>query len=182
MALLQVLHFPDERLRKKAVPVARVDDSVRKLASDMLETMYAERGVGLAATQVNVQQRVVVIDVSEEGNAPMVLVNPEVIAEDGSAESQEGCLSVPGYFDTVSRAERIAKAEEPELARSEQDHVLGESRQVRGQQREREQRFGDEVTIGDRVDAVRRNDREAEPLADELAGYGERAAGHRAAA
>lgn len=108
MALLQVLHFPDTRLRKKALPVTVIDESVRSLAADMLETMYAERGVGLAATQVNVQKRVVVIDVSEDGDSPMILINPEILAQTGSAESQEGCLSVPGYFDTVSRAERVA--------------------------------------------------------------------------
>lgn len=107
MAKLEVLHFPDPRLRKQAAPVTRFDAGIRKLAEDMLETMYAENGVGLAATQVDVQQRVVVIDVSAERNAPMMLVNPEILEQAGSEQSQEGCLSVPGYFDTVERANRV---------------------------------------------------------------------------
>ncbi|MBI2969254.1 MAG: peptide deformylase, partial [Gammaproteobacteria bacterium] len=107
MALLQVLHFPDPRLRKKAAPVERIDDAVHRLAADLLETMYAEGGVGLAATQVNVQKRVVVIDLSEDRNSPIFLVNPEILSAQGSTESQEGCLSVPGYYDTVSRAQQV---------------------------------------------------------------------------
>lgn len=107
MSLLTVLHFPDPRLRKQALPVDTIDENTRKLAGDMLETMYAERGIGLAATQVNVQLRVVVMDLSEERNAPRVFVNPEVIAGEGTEESQEGCLSVPGVYDTVERAERV---------------------------------------------------------------------------
>lgn len=107
MSLLTVLHFPDPRLRKQALPVEFIDDSTRELARDMLETMYAERGVGLAATQVNVQLRIVVMDLSEERNAPCVFVNPEVITAEGAEESQEGCLSVPGVYDTVERAERV---------------------------------------------------------------------------
>jgi peptide deformylase len=107
MALMEVLHFPDPRLRKKAVPVAAVDEALRKLAADMLETMYAENGVGLAATQVNVQRRIVVIDLSAERNQPLVLVNPEILRQAGSEQSQEGCLSVPGYFDTVERSTEL---------------------------------------------------------------------------
>jgi len=107
MARMEVLHFPDPRLRKKAAPVATVDEKVRQLAADMLETMYAENGVGLAATQVNVQLRVVVIDISEERNQPLALVNPEVLELEGREQSQEGCLSVPGYFDVVERATKI---------------------------------------------------------------------------
>lgn len=107
MALLDVLHFPDPRLRKKGVPVADIDDSIRQLASDMLETMYAENGIGLAATQVNVQKRVVVIDLSENRDQPMTLINPEILDSDGTEQMQEGCLSVPGYFDLVERAERV---------------------------------------------------------------------------
>jgi peptide deformylase len=107
MALMEVLHFPDPRLRKNAVPVAAVDEALRKLAADMLETMYAENGVGLAATQVNVQRRLVVIDVSAERNQPLVLVNPEILQQEGSEQSQEGCLSVPGYFDTVERSTKV---------------------------------------------------------------------------
>jgi peptide deformylase len=107
MARLEVLHFPDPRLRKQALPVKSVDDSIRKLAADMLQTMYEENGVGLAATQVNVQQRVVVIDVSADRNQPLVLINPEIVEQEGLEESQEGCLSVPGYFDTVERATKV---------------------------------------------------------------------------
>jgi len=107
MASLTVLHYPDPRLRKKAIPVAAVDEAVRVLAQDMLETMYAEGGIGLAATQVDVQQRLVVMDLSEQRDEPLVLVNPEVLATEGAEEMQEGCLSVPGFYDTVRRAERI---------------------------------------------------------------------------
>ena len=108
MSKLTVLHFPDPRLRKKARPVATVDAAVRQLAGDMLETMYAENGIGLAATQVNVQQRVVVMDLSREGNEPLTLVNPEVTQQSGTEEMEEGCLSVPGYTDLVQRAEKIS--------------------------------------------------------------------------
>ena len=107
MARLEVLHFPDPQLRKKAAPVKTIDESVHKLAADMLETMYAENGVGLAATQVGAQRRVVVIDVSEDRNRPLALVNPEILEQQGREQSQEGCLSVPGYFDTVERAIRV---------------------------------------------------------------------------
>ena len=107
MAKLTVLHFPDPRLRKKARPAAGVDAGIRQLAQDMLETMYAENGIGLAATQVNVQQRVVVMDLSADRNAPVTLVNPEVLQKSGTEEMEEGCLSVPGYSDLVQRAEKI---------------------------------------------------------------------------
>lgn len=107
MSKLTVLHFPDPRLRRKAAPVAVVDAGVRRLAEDMLETMYAENGIGLAATQVNVRQRVVVIDISAERDSPLVLINPEVVGHEGMEEMQEGCLSVPGFFDTVRRPEFI---------------------------------------------------------------------------
>lgn len=107
MPLMEVLHFPDPRLRKKAEPVTVIDDSIRQLAADMLETMYAEQGIGLAATQVNVQQRVVVIDLSENRDQPMALVNPEILSAEGTEQMQEGCLSVPDYFDLVERAEFI---------------------------------------------------------------------------
>jgi peptide deformylase len=107
LSILTILEFPDERLRKKAAVVKSVDDAVRKLADDMLETMYESRGVGLAATQVNVHQRVIVIDVSEDKSAPLYLINPEIIAKDGVEESEEGCLSVPGFFEKVRRAEHI---------------------------------------------------------------------------
>ena len=107
MSRLTVLHFPDPRLRKKARPVAAVDTGTRQLAGDMLETMYAENGIGLAATQVNVQQRVVVMDLTKERNEPLTLVNPEVTQRSGTEEMEEGCLSVPGYTDLVQRAEKI---------------------------------------------------------------------------
>lgn len=107
MAILSILEFPDERLRKRAVPVEAVDDSIRRLIDDMLETMYAAPGVGLAANQVNVHRRVIVIDVSEEKSAPLCLINPELLEKHGAEEMDEGCLSVPGIFEKVSRAEKI---------------------------------------------------------------------------
>jgi len=107
LSILTILEFPDERLRKKAAVVKTVDDKIKKLADDMLETMYQSHGVGLAATQVDVHQRVIVIDVSEEKNAPLFLINPEIIEKDGIEESEEGCLSVPGFFEKVKRAEHI---------------------------------------------------------------------------
>ncbi len=107
LSILSILEFPDNRLRKKAAIVKTVDDKIKRLVDDMLETMYESHGVGLAATQVNVHQRVVVIDVSEEKNAPLCLINPEIIEKDGVKESEEGCLSVPGFFEKVTRAEHI---------------------------------------------------------------------------
>ena len=107
MALLDILHYPDPRLRNVAAPVAEVTDEIRTLIDDMLETMYAAPGIGLAATQVNVAKRVVVIDVSDDGNEPLALVNPEILAKDGVETMQEGCLSVPGFYETVQRAEHI---------------------------------------------------------------------------
>ena len=107
MAILEILHFPDSRLRNKAVPVETVDASVHKLVDDMLETMYAAPGIGLAATQVNVAKRVIVLDVSEEHNAPLALINPEILEKVGEEQMDEGCLSVPGIYEPVTRAERI---------------------------------------------------------------------------
>ncbi len=107
MAILEILHFPDPRLRNKARPVAEVDDDIRRLVDDMFETMYDAPGIGLAAVQVNVQKRIVTIDVSEEQNEPRVFINPEILLAEGEEEAREGCLSVPGYFDTVKRAERV---------------------------------------------------------------------------
>ncbi len=107
MALLNVLHFPDPRLRTRAGAVERVDDSVRRLVDDMFETMYAAPGIGLAATQVNEHRRVIVIDVSETKNEPLCLINPEITAREGFEEMEEGCLSVPGVFEKVTRADRI---------------------------------------------------------------------------
>ena len=97
MSILNILQFPDPRLREKAQPVTVVDDEVRQLADDMIETMYASQGIGLAATQVGVAKRVVVIDVSDGERNPQVFINPEVVSGDGEAEIEEGCLSVPGY-------------------------------------------------------------------------------------
>lgn len=107
MALLEILKFPDDRLRKKASPVEAVNDTIRSIVDDMLETMYDAPGVGLAATQVNVQKRIIVIDVSEESNEPLILINPEIIFREGVEESQEGCLSVPEVYETVKRAEIV---------------------------------------------------------------------------
>lgn len=107
MATLTILEFPDARLRKKALPVEVVDDSIKKLVDDMFETMYKAPGVGLAATQVNVQKRIVVIDVSEEKNEPLCLINPQIIEKTGKEEMEEGCLSVPGIFEKVTRAEKV---------------------------------------------------------------------------
>jgi peptide deformylase len=107
MALLPILHFPDPRLRTKARPVDVVDGRIRRLAADMLETMYAAPGIGLAATQVNVHERVLVLDVTEDRSQPRVFINPEIISREGDEEMEEGCLSVPGIYDTVRRAERI---------------------------------------------------------------------------
>lgn len=107
MAKLEVLHFPDPRLRKKALVIETLDATIQSIADDMLETMYDEGGIGLAATQVNIQQRIVVIDVSEDRDKPVIMINPKVIASEGIEQMQEGCLSVPGYYDDVERAENI---------------------------------------------------------------------------
>ncbi|MBO9352926.1 peptide deformylase [Bordetella petrii] len=108
MALLPILHYPDPRLHKKAQPVAEVDDRIRKLVRDMADTMYEAPGVGLAATQVDVHERVVVIDVSEDGNELRVLINPEITWKSEERQTyEEGCLSVPGIYDQVERAARI---------------------------------------------------------------------------
>jgi peptide deformylase len=107
MALLPILRYPDERLRTRATPVTEFDDALRRLAADMAETMYEAPGIGLAATQVNVHRRLIVIDVSDAKDALQVFVNPEVVAEDGAVEGEEGCLSVPGIYDSVERAERV---------------------------------------------------------------------------
>ena len=107
LSILTILEFPDERLRKKAAVVKTVDDKIKKLVDDMLETMYESKGVGLAATQVDVHQRIIVIDVSEEKDSPVFLINPEIIEKDGIKESEEGCLSVPGFYEKVNRAEHV---------------------------------------------------------------------------
>jgi peptide deformylase len=107
MALLPILRYPDPRLHKKAAKVAVVDADIRKLAADMAETMYAAPGIGLAATQVDVHKRVIVIDVSEDKNDLRVFINPEILSRDGECEGEEGCLSVPGIYDTVTRSARV---------------------------------------------------------------------------
>ena len=107
MTTLNILHFPDPRLRNLARPVQQVDDSIRKLTDDMLETMYAAPGIGLAATQVNIDKRVIVIDISEEKDQPLYLINPEILELDGVEEMEEGCLSVPGVYEVVQRADQV---------------------------------------------------------------------------
>jgi peptide deformylase len=107
MSKLTILEFPDPRLRTRAAPVDVFDDALRQLAADMLETMYAAPGVGLAATQVNVHRRVLVADCSEGHDDPRVVINPEILMRDGLTVGEEGCLSVPGYFDEVERAKHI---------------------------------------------------------------------------
>ena len=107
MALLPILRFPDPRLQKIARPVDKIDDSIHQLAANMAETMYEAPGIGLAATQVDVHKQIVVIDVSEERNALRVFINPEILSCDGLALGEEGCLSVPGIYDKVERAERV---------------------------------------------------------------------------
>jgi peptide deformylase len=107
MATLEILHFPDPRLRQPARPVETVDAEIRQLVDDMLETMYAAPGIGLAATQVNVQRQVIVIDISADKNEPLCLINPEILESRGEEEMEEGCLSVPGYFEKVRRADWI---------------------------------------------------------------------------
>ncbi|MBS4097526.1 MAG: peptide deformylase [Sulfuricella sp.] len=107
MAILTILRYPDPRLHTIASPVAHVDDGIRALIRNMAETMYAAPGVGLAATQVNVHKRVIVMDVSENHDQLIALINPEIIASEGVEEHEEGCLSVPGVFEKVRRAERV---------------------------------------------------------------------------
>ena len=107
MAVLEILHFPDRRLREKAQPVAQVDDQVRQTVNDMFETMYGAPGIGLAATQVNIQRQIIVLDVSETKDEPLCLINPEITSREGEQEMEEGCLSVPGIYETVRRAKRI---------------------------------------------------------------------------
>ena len=107
MAILNILHYPDDRLHTVAKPVAEVDDKIRRLIDDMAETMYAAPGIGLAATQVNVHQQVIVMDISEDKNGLMAFINPRILASCGTQEYEEGCLSVPGIYETVRRAEKV---------------------------------------------------------------------------
>ncbi len=127
MAILEVLHFPDERLRNKANPVEDITEKVKEIATNMLDTMYAENGIGLAATQVNIQKRIVVIDLSEDKNEPLILINPEITKLEGKETMREGCLSVPDYFDTVERAENIEfnyKTLKNQLVKTKADGLL----------------------------------------------------------
>lgn len=107
MAILKILQYPDDRLHTMAVKVNTVTDSTRKLIKDMAETMYAAPGIGLAATQVDVHQRIIVVDASETNNDLLVFINPEIISMDGESSLEEGCLSVPGIYEKVKRAENI---------------------------------------------------------------------------
>ncbi len=107
MALLNILNYPDPRLHKIASPVEKVDDNIRRLVRDMAETMYAAPGIGLAATQVDVHKRVIVIDISEDKSDLRVFINPKIVDSCGSQEYEEGCLSVPGIYESVTRAERV---------------------------------------------------------------------------
>jgi peptide deformylase len=140
MALLNILEYPDPRLKKVATPVAAVTPEIQKLVRDMAETMRSAPGVGLAATQVNVHKRVVIIDISEARDDLKVFINPELVSAEGEAEYEEGCLSVPGYYDKVTRAARIVvraqneRGEPFELGaegllavciQHEMDHLLG---------------------------------------------------------
>ncbi len=112
MAKLEILEFPDPRLRTQAKPVERFDDELRELTENMLETMYAARGIGLAATQVDVHRQVLVLDVSEGQDTPKVYINPRIVADEGEQECEEGCLSVPGIYAQVRRAEKVRVAAE----------------------------------------------------------------------
>ncbi len=107
MAILDILHYPDTRLRTKAAPVEHVDDKLKQLIDDMFETMYDAPGIGLAATQVNVHKQLVVIDISKSKDEPLCFINPELIELNGEKISEEGCLSVPEYFADIKRAESI---------------------------------------------------------------------------
>ncbi len=107
MAILNILHYPDPRLREKALPVEKVDSAIKQFVSDMFETMYDAPGIGLAATQANVQKRIIVIDVSEDKSQPLCFINPEILESDGEEIMEEGCLSVPGIYEKVKRADHI---------------------------------------------------------------------------
>jgi len=115
LSIRTVLEFPDRRLRTKAKEVTVFDQAIKTLVNDMIETMYEAKGVGLAATQIDVHQRVIVIDVSEEKGAPLCLINPEILEKEGIEECEEGCLSVPGFFEDITRAEHVKiKAQDKE--------------------------------------------------------------------
>ncbi len=126
--LLPILHYPDKRLRTVAKPVENVDESTRELVKNMFETMYDAPGIGLAATQINHHQRIIVIDTTEDKSNPICLINPEIIEKDGEIDWEEGCLSVPNYYDCVKRANHIkvrALNEQGEAFELEADELLG---------------------------------------------------------
>jgi len=107
VSLRDILYYPDPNLRKVAAPVANVDGRVAALVDDMLETMYEAPGIGLAATQINIHERIVVIDVSDEGDSPLTLINPEIVLAEGEGEMQEGCLSIPEIYETIKRPSEV---------------------------------------------------------------------------
>ena len=140
MSLLEILHFPDPRLRQKAAPVAVVDDKIRSIVDDMFETMYSAPGIGLAAVQVNILKQIIVIDISEDRKQPLCLINPRILESQGEEKMEEGCLSVPGIYENVKRAEIIkvsyldqeGKTIESEISgllsvciQHEMDHLVG---------------------------------------------------------
>ncbi len=107
MAILEVLHFPNTQLRIKAKPVQQVDNTIRKIVDEMFETLYKAPGIGLAATQANIHQQIIVIDISVEQNQPLCFINPKILSCDGEQTTEEGCLSVPGIFEKIKRAEHV---------------------------------------------------------------------------
>jgi peptide deformylase len=128
MALLPILRYPDERLHRVAAPVEEINDRIRQLVRDMAQTMYAAPGIGLAATQVDVHERVIVIDISETRDQLQVFINPEILESRGQAECEEGCLSVPGIYEKVTRAEWVkvrARDAEGKSFTLEADGLLG---------------------------------------------------------
>ena len=121
MSVLQVLHFPDERLRKVAAPVKEVNADIQRIVDDMFETMYAEEGIGLAATQVDIHQRIIVIDVSENREERLVLINPELLEKSGETGIEEGCLSIPEYYAEVERPAMVAVKH---IGRDGKEHIV----------------------------------------------------------
>ena len=107
MAILEILHFPDARLRTKATPVSQVNDEIRQIVDNMLETMYAAPGIGLAATQVDIHQQILVLDLSEANDQPLCLINPKIVKREGIVCKEEGCLSVPSIYELVERSANI---------------------------------------------------------------------------
>jgi len=125
--ILEILKYPDKRLRTIASPVQEVNNEIKKQVKDMFETMYAAPGIGLAATQVNFHQRLIVIDISDEGNEPLCLINPEIMQKNGEIEYEEGCLSVPNYYESIKRANEIKVSAQNELGQTfeiEADEML----------------------------------------------------------